>query len=237
MPDLRPIARALSDRLATLRFGAPVAAVYDPVDYAWAPHSAYLERFASAEGRVVLLGMNPGPFGMAQTGVPFGDVAMVRDWMGITGEVRAPAAQHPKRPVLGFANTRSEGSGRRLWGWARDRYETAEAFFARYAVLNYCPLCFLDEGGRNVVPEALAKAERVALAEACDAALRDALRALAPRAVVGVGTFAEAALRRADPGCPVGRILHPSPASPAANRGWAAQAEAELAAMGLDGVP
>jgi single-strand selective monofunctional uracil DNA glycosylase len=34
---------------------------------------------------------------------------------------------------------------------------------------------------------------------------------------------------------PVGQVLHPSPASPKANRGWAAQADAELAALGLFG--
>ena len=33
--------------------------------------------------RVVFLGMNPGPFGMAQVGVPFGEVAAVRDWLRI----------------------------------------------------------------------------------------------------------------------------------------------------------
>lgn len=237
MPDLRPLARDLSTTLAALRFGPPVACVYDPLTYAWAPHAAYLERFASAPGRVVLLGMNPGPFGMAQTGVPFGDVGMVRDWMGISAPVGKPPQEHPKRPILGFGCTRSEGSGRRLWGWARDRYGTPEAFFARYVVLNYCPLCFVDDGGRNLVPEALPKAEREPLIAACDAALKAALRELRPRAVVGVGTFAEAALRRASPGVPIGRILHPSPASPAANRGWAPQVEAELAAMGIADLP
>ena len=31
----------------------------------------------------------------------------------------------------------------------------------------------------------------------------------------------------------IGRVLHPSPASPAANRGWAAAAEKQLLALGV----
>jgi single-strand selective monofunctional uracil DNA glycosylase len=179
--------------------------------------------------------MNPGPFGMAQTGVPFGDVAMVRGWLGIEGAVGRPAREHPARPVLGFGCPRSEVSGTRLWGWARDRFGTPEKFFRRFFVLNYCPLAFLEESGRNRTPDRLPPAERAPLFAACDRALRASLEALRPRAVVGVGRFAadRAAQALAGLDLPVGTILHPSPANPGANRNWEETVEGQLAAMGL----
>src|SRR5690606_19431577 len=139
---------------------------------------------------VVLVGMNPGPFGMAQTGVPFGEVAAVRDWMGIEAAIGRPPEEHPKRPVLGFDCPRSEVSGARLWGWAKDRFGTPEAFFARFFVINYCPLVFLEESGRNRTPDKLPAAEREALTAVCDRALRDSIEVLSPQHVVGVGTWA-----------------------------------------------
>jgi single-strand selective monofunctional uracil DNA glycosylase len=234
--QLIAVARELSAELAGLRFAAPVTHVYDPLAYAWEPHAAYLRKFGAGAGRTVLVGMNPGPFGMAQTGVPFGEVALVRDWMGISGAVHRPDPEHPKRPVLGFDHPRSEVSGQRLWGWARDRYGTADAFFARFFVANWCPLCFLEASGRNRTPDKLPANERNALYAACDRALRRTVEALEPRWVIGVGALVEQRAREALQGLDVriGRVLHPSPASPAANQGWRAQAEAELTAQGVE---
>jgi single-strand selective monofunctional uracil DNA glycosylase len=173
---------------------------------------------------------------MAQTGVPFGEVAMVRDWLGIEGAVGSPPNPHPKRPVEGFACRRSEVSGRRLWGWARDRFGTPERFFARFFVANYCPLAFLEASGRNRTPDKLPAAERAPLFAACDRALRRTVELLAPRRVVGIGGFAEARARAALDGIdvPIGGILHPSPASPAANLGWSRQAERQLRGLGIE---
>jgi len=231
--DLVGITRRLSRQLGALRFGAPVTHVYDPLEYAWEPHRRYLERWARPGVEAVLLGMNPGPWGMAQTGVPFGEVGYARDWLGLEAPVSRPAPEHPKRPVTGFACTRSEVSGRRIWGWAEQRFGAPEAFFQRFFVLNYCPLCFLEESGRNRTPDKLPAAEREPLEALCDQALRDAIAWLSPRWVIGVGRFAESRARRALPDFEggIGTVLHPSPASPAANRGWAPQAERQLAAL------
>ena len=226
----------LADELHALEFGPPAACVYNPLRYAWAAFAQYVERYSRpAGGQVLLLGMNPGPFGMAQTGVPFGEVELVRSWMGIEGTVGRPPREHPSRPVEGFGCTRSEVSGARVWGWARDRFGTPERFFARFFVMNYCPLAFLEASGRNRTPDKLAADERAALFAACDRALAASLEVLRPRLVVGVGGFA---CKRAEPHAaaleiPCGTILHPSPASPLANAGWAAKAEAQLAALGV----
>lgn len=234
-PPLLAIGDALSRALARLRFGPPVAHVYDPLRYARAPWRQYLQRYGSEPREILLVGMNPGPFGMAQTGVPFGEVKLVRDWLGIEAPVGGPAREHPKRPVQGFACTRSEVSGARLWGWARDRFGTPERFFARFFVANYCPLLFLEASGRNLTPDKLRADDREPLLAACDAALRRTVAVLQPRLVIGVGHFAEGRARAAlaGTGVAIGGIPHPSPASPAANRGWASQAERALEALGV----
>jgi single-strand selective monofunctional uracil DNA glycosylase len=232
------VAADLRDAVERLLFSPPAAYVYNPLVYAWEPHRAYLSRFGagSAEPReALLLGMNPGPWGMAQTGIPFGDVGMVRDWLGIGGTVGRPGREHPERPVTGFACRRGEGSGRRLWGWARDRFGVPEAFFSRFFVANYCPLAFFDEGGGNLTPDKLPAAMRAPLLAACDGSLRRTVELLAAPLVIGVGRWAESRAREALAGLPVkvGSILHPSPANPAANRGWARQAEEQLRILGV----
>jgi single-strand selective monofunctional uracil DNA glycosylase len=226
---------ALVRALARLRFAAPVTHVYQPLEYARAAWGSYVARYGAGPKEVLLVGMNPGPFGMAQTGVPFGEVELVKGWLGIDATIDRPRREHPKRPVEGFACTRREVSGQRLWGWARDRFEKPERFFRRFFVANYCPLLFLEESGRNRTPDKLPAAERAPLERACDAALRRTVEILRPGLVVGVGGFAEGRARAALAGLDVaiGRIPHPSPASPAANRGWAPQAERALRDLGI----
>lgn len=230
---------AIDERLAAivdgLSFAPPVHTVMNPLRYAAAIRRQYLARWGQRTGRTLLVGMNPGPWGMMQTGVPFGTVSLVRDWMDLTGDVLAPAQAHPKRPIQGLACPREEVSGARLWGWARDRFGSPDAFFARFFVVNWCPLVFLEASGRNRTPDQLPAAEFAPLAAACDAALRETVAHLAPGCIVGLGRVAEQAAVRAvgDGDIPIGRILHPSPASPAANRGWAAACERGLAELGI----
>ncbi len=229
-------ARELAVRADALRFDRPVAFVYNPLVYAWSAHEMYLRRFGGSRKEVVFLGMNPGPFGMAQTGVPFGEIAAVRDWMGLQAAIGRPAREHPRRPVRGFACPRSEVSGRRLWGLFARRFGAPENFFRRHFVVNYCPLAFLEAGGRNRTPDKLRPAEKERLDRLCDAHLRRVLEVLRPKWVIGVGAFAarRAGIVAGDLPPRIGQILHPSPASPAANRGdWAAQAAAQLAALGV----
>jgi single-strand selective monofunctional uracil DNA glycosylase len=236
MTSLHAATRRALAALAPLRFGPPVAYVYNPLVHARRSHEAFLERFGGGQKEVLLVGMNPGPFGMVQTGVPFGEVAAVRDWLGIEEEVDRPVPEHPKRPVDGFACTRSEVSGRRLWGYVAARCKTPEDFFARFFIHNFCPLAFMEEGGKNVTPDKLKAAERDPLLAVCDDYLRDVVDALRPARVVGVGAFAEDRARRAlagRDGLEFGRIPHPSPASPLANRGWDEAADAAFGALGI----
>lgn len=235
--SLVEISRKLARNVDRLSFGDPVTHVYNPLRYAAKPHEQYLERYGTAPKEVVLVGMNPGPFGMAQTGVPFGEVAAVRDFLGIEAPVGQPRSMHDKRPIEGFACTRAEVSGSRLWGWARQRFGTADQFFARFFVVNYCPLVFLEESGRNRTPDKLPASERAALEHCCDRALAATIETLRPELAIGIGAFAHKCLQRVLGKQPealrLGTILHPSPASPLANRGWAPAAEKQLRALGV----
>jgi len=233
--ELRAAARALARAVDRLEFGPPVSHVYDPLAYAWRAHAAYIDAFGATRKRVVYVGMNPGPFGMAQTGVPFGEVASVRDWLGISAKVDRPAREHPKRPVEGFACARSEVSGTRVWGALREHFGSPERFFSHSFIANYCPLMFMEASGRNRTPDKLPLRERAPLFDACDAHLRRLLGALEPEWVVGVGAFAEQRCRAvAEPlGVQVACVLHPSPASPRANRDWAGQARRQLQEVGI----
>ncbi len=230
--------QAAVKELQALRFGPPVACVYDPLDYAWDLHRQWLERFGRGPKEVLLVGMNPGPFGMVQTGVPFGEVEAVRSWLGLRGVVHRPAAEHEKRPVLGLSCSRSEVSGRRLWGWAASRFVTPARFARRFFVHNYCPLAFVGDSGANLTPDKLPKGDTEPLFRVCDRLLRSVVEIQRPSWVVGVGAFAEQRIRSAlavspslEEGVRVGRIPHPSPASPAANRGWERLVDEAFAAM------
>jgi single-strand selective monofunctional uracil DNA glycosylase len=231
---VRP-ARELSRLVNKLSFAAPVAYVYNPLTYAWQPHERYLRSYGDATKRVLFLGMNPGPFGMVQTGIPFGQVAAVREWLKISGRIDKPLREHPRRRVTGFDCQRSEISGERLWGLFRRRFATAEAFFQEHFVANYCPLAFLEESGRNRTPDKLWPAERSQLFDICDAHLRAVVRALKPEWVIAVGDFAakRAAIALADADLCLGRILHPSPACPASNNDWAGTVTSQLRKLGV----
>lgn len=233
--ELIEAARELSRGVDRLKFTPPVTHVYNPLSYAWDAHEEYLHRFGKNRKRVVFLGMNPGPFGMVQTGIPFGEIAAVRDWMHITAPIKKPRSEHAKRPILGFACPRSEVSGQRLWKLFASRFGTAENFFADHFVVNYCPLAFCEESGCNRTPDKLPTVESTRLFKVCDAHLRRVLEILQPEWLIGVGAFARERAENASENLKlqIGQILHPSPASPAANRDWAGLATKELLRLGI----
>ena len=227
--------KALSQSVGSLSFDLPTAYVYNPLEYAWGIHRQYLELAEGGKKKVVFLGMNPGPYGMAQTGVPFGEVSAVRDWIGLKGEVKKPNPEHPKRPVEGLECSKSEVSGRRLWGLFADKFPEAHDFFKDHFVVNYCPLVFMEESGKNRTPDKLPAVETKPLEHVCDTHLRQVVEILEPEWLIGVGAFAEkrATIALSGMNIQIGKILHPSPASPAANRGWAEAANKQLLEQGI----
>ncbi len=235
---MRRATRKLAREVDDLPFAAPVTHVYNPLVYAQRSYDEYVARYGATKKKVVFIGMNPGPYGMSQTGVPFGEIGWVRDWLQIEKPVGQPDNPHPKRPVQGFDCTRREVSGDRLWGTIAEHFGTPKRFFRRHFISNYCPLVFMEESGRNRTPDKLPADEREPLFEACDRHLVRVVELLQPDWVIGVGAFAtrraEAALDDLGPSAPrVATILHPSPANPRANADWAGTVRQQLGDLGV----
>jgi single-strand selective monofunctional uracil DNA glycosylase len=226
------MAERLKARVKRLRFKAPVKYVYNPLEYAWPVARAYYERYGQAPKEALFVGINPGPFGMGQTGVPFGEIAAVRDYLQLTGDVVAPRKTHSKRPVQGFECPRSEISGQRLWGAFMKKFTTAEEFFSKAFVINYCPLMFLDEKAVNVTPDKIKKEERQKMEKVCDKALAETIAVLQPKYVVGIGQYAQKRITLVT-GEEAILMPHPSPANPKANKSWETDAKQALIDAGL----
>lgn len=152
---LLSIEQELCTKLQDVTFPSLVQYIYNPLEYASETHAMYVHKYCTGEKKILFVGMNPGPWGMSQTGVPFGEINMVRNWLEIFGPVGSPLEEHPDRKITGFQCTRSEISGLRLWGLFRDLCGSPENFF-RYAYMhNYCPLAFMDARARNITPAEL----------------------------------------------------------------------------------
>lgn len=224
-------------QVESLRFSTDFV-VYNPLLYAWDLHEKYIRKYVNKQVETLFLGMNPGPFGMAQNGVPFGEVNAVRDFLQLDGEVGKPPFEHPARPVLGMEIKRSEVSGKRLWGLFSERFGSAEFCFETLTVVNYCPLVFMDRGptGKNITPDKLPKTERIALETICDSYLKDVVSLIQPINFIGVGKYAETKLEHLFPpqeGRVVDSILHPSPVNPQANKGWDEKVTEKLVSLGV----
>ena len=211
--------------------------IYNPLDYARTMHEAYLGKYVKEGAEILFLGMNPGPFGMMQTGVPFGEINAVRNYLKLDLPVGKPEREHPSRPVLGMKTTRSEGSGKRLWGLVSLLWPDPEDFFKDHCVFNYCPLGFLDAGktAKNFTPDHLPKEERAALEKVCDSYLKDIIDIIDPRALIGIGKYAQSKLEAVndDPKRIVSSIIHPSPGNPQANVDWNGKTQAKMRELGL----
>jgi len=226
--------RTLTKGLNDLSFSKDLI-IYNPLEYAVESHEFYLSRYGQSKKKILFMGMNPGPWGMVQTGIPFGAIDPVKNFLKIEKNINAPKKQHQKRPVQGFSCKRQEVSGSRLWSWIEAQWGDAESFFSDCFVHNYCPLAFFDSGGKNITPEKLNMVERIALEEICDNFLLKMVSVLGCEWIIGVGNYAEAKAKKVfkDKEVKVGRILHPSPASPLANKGWAGFATEKMIAYGL----
>ena len=199
-----------------------VDAVYNPLTYAWEPHRAYLELASGGGAKTLLLGMNPGPHGMGQMGIPFAATSVVRDLLKITNlEVGRPRKLHPKRPISGLDWPKEEVSGTRLWGLLANEYGSAESIFKSVFLLNHCPLMlFSGERATNITPDKITGPTTKALLERCDEHLREVVDIMQIERVIGVGRYSEKRALNALSGIDISvtTCWHPSPASPLANR-------------------
>ena len=197
-------------------------------------HEQYLKRFGEGRKRVVFLGMNPGPFGMVQVGVPFGEVNAVRDWMQISAPVAPPKTPNPSRPVEGFTCQRSEVRVSACGRFFAERYPHAQDF-CRPLCAELLPAGVLRSRAQRDTRQAPEERNRTALCR-----LRCTFRRASTRwrrnGWSASASLPDAGASSACPFVPAGEDrhrAHPSPAGPIANRGWAPQAAAQLTALGI----
>ena len=225
--------KSLAEELGKVDFAdSKVKYILNPLEYCEEPHLQYLEKYLTGPKTVLFLGLNPGPWGMGQTGVPFGAVTPCQTFLNISGEVSSPACCPPKVKILGFNSTRREVSGERFWGFVQSKWSTAENFFENCFVQNYCPLVLTTETGRNITPAELRSDCKAVVMSHCDSALVRSLALLQTTQVVAIGRFVydrvKKAVKQHDLKISLSFLTHPSPANPAANQGWARAAELSL---------
>ncbi len=224
---LRDSANQLSDAL--LKDCKQIDWIYNPLDYAWAPHQEWINRFSSNGAKTLLVGMNPG-HGMGNTGVPFGCPEQVRNFLGITGlDVKQPPKLHPKRTVYGLDCPKPEVSGRRIWSALAEHYGTPEDVSKQIYIVNHCPLWMFNDAGQNITPDKLTGGAAKKLKEICDHHLRTVVNEMGITKVIGVGRYAQRQAAEIFKDIEVDWVPHPSPASPFANRNGGADWRAAFA--------
>ncbi|MFB6344166.1 MAG: uracil-DNA glycosylase family protein [bacterium] len=220
-PNPVSVTEDLNERIKGLTFEEKVEWYYNPLDYAFEVHKAYLKSFGNDTKTGFFLGMNPGPWGMAQTGIPFTDPHIARDWMGLPERpIGTPPNEREDRPVDGWSSDRKEASGQKLHGYFRNIFGSLDAFFETNIVMNYCPLVMFSEEATNLTPEDLLKDDRQALFDICDPYLGDLIEFYDPDVFVGIGRFGQRRLMELTERTEeeVAYLPHPSPASPIATR-------------------
>ena len=209
--------------------------ILNPLDYAREPHIKFLSKYLTGPKSVLFVGLNPGPWGMCQTGLPFGEVNKCRDFLGITGAVWQPEHTPPKLKILGFDSTRREVSGDRFWSFVARVWTTAESFFSDCFIVNYCPLAFTTETGKNVTPAQFSSEDRKAVFRVCDEALYNMIRVLRATHIVAIGKVVLARVQQLQADrqleLRLHPVMHPSPANPAANKDWLGLATRSLAPL------
>ena len=162
---------------------------------------------------------------ISASGVPFGEVSVVNNWLKINGVVGKPKVEHPKRQIEGLNCKKREVSGERFWNFIKSVSGTPEIFFRNCLVYNHCPLIFMGKSGKNVTPPDMKIDVRNKLLQLCDETLKDVIELYSVKHIVGLGRFAETRAKKVVndniiKNVDVSFLIHPSPASPAANKGW-----------------
>jgi Uracil DNA glycosylase superfamily. len=203
--------------------------------YAIDPFLEYLEKAERGSVRTLYLGMNPGPYGMYRTGIPFCDFVTKREFLKITAsvdetfiDVDAVRGEKPDEK-------RREVSGMRLWGLFESVYHSPERFFSSSLVLSYSPLIFFRSEGRraNIALSDVKSLDRKRIEKVSDEFLKRYIKELKCDTLVGIGDYAHRALVRCSDGERLLKIAHPSPANPAANGDWAGRTYCYLKSEGV----
>jgi single-strand selective monofunctional uracil DNA glycosylase len=223
--SLNGIINTLSHNCEKINFSGQGLVVYNPLNYAKLATAQYLDTYGQGRKEVLFLSLNPGPFGMAQTGIPFGDVYWVTKYLKIHNTIEQPKdAVHPKRPILGFDCTRKDVSADRFWKLISSFYPNATTFFQKNFLWTFAPLYFCDKSGKNITPDKINLVSRKELEQICLEALKNIILSLQVNNVISIGAYVYKNVLKLDAEVlnkiEVENIPHPSPLNPANNKGW-----------------
>ncbi|XP_045776673.1 single-strand selective monofunctional uracil DNA glycosylase [Maniola jurtina] len=227
------LADEMNEALNEFNLPPAVKCVYNPSIYARYTFEMYARKYCNTKKKIMFFGMNPGPWGMSQTGVPFGEISSVRDWLGIEGPVNKPPHEIRERPVDGFDCKRTEVSGKRFWGLLKTICGTPENFFKTSFVYNYINQQWMKSNGCNLTPGDFKVSDMEPLYNICDPIFVKILKLYEVEIVVAIGKFCETraqkAIKKYLPSSSI-KILylsHPSPRS-VNNNNWEQKALEEL---------
>ncbi|XP_059053181.1 single-strand selective monofunctional uracil DNA glycosylase-like isoform X1 [Achroia grisella] len=220
----------LNVNLEKLQLPNSVQCIYNPTIYARNTFEQYVRKYCNTKKKVMFFGMNPGPWGMSQTGVPFGEVASVRDWLHIIGPVGKPPTELSNRQVNGFNCKRPEISGKRFWGLFKKICRNPENFFHSSFVYNYLPQQWMKNSGANVTPGEFSASDMRPLYAICDPIFVKVLEIYEVETIIAVGKFCEKRAQKAikqylpNATIQIFYLPHPSPRS-VNNTNWEEKAE------------
>ncbi|XP_047511589.1 single-strand selective monofunctional uracil DNA glycosylase [Pieris napi] len=178
-----------NESLKNIKLPETVTHVYNPTIYARDTFEMYIRKYCNTKKKIMFFGMNPGPWGMSQTGVPFGEISSVRDWLGIEGCVGKPLEENAARPVRGFDCTRTEVSGKRFWGLFKKLCGFPEVFFETSLVYNYINQQWMNSKGCNITPADFKMSQMESLYNIGDLVFANVLRLYGVETVVAIGRF------------------------------------------------
>lgn len=210
----------LNNELNELQFPKNITHIYNPIVYALNLHCQYIKKFLNGKKKVMLIGMNPGPNGMVQNGVPFGNTNTVKNLMKIQGQVDQPPSLNPKRPVTGLSCTTEEPSGVRIWNLLQKLAGSLEVFGEQCFLHNFCPLAFFDEQGKNITPSELKGKIKSTLRDICLKYLEKEIQLIQPEIIIAIGSYVGDSLRKLSKqsiyvrtNIKILQLAHPSPRS------------------------
>jgi single-strand selective monofunctional uracil DNA glycosylase len=186
--------------------------VLNPGRYGERWHARFRRAYPMSPRPLLVFGLNPGPYGMAQTGVPFTDLKRLESalpglWKDLVASGEPVTRPGLAPPSLARHLTRTfESSSVRVYRFLERAYGRPELALREVVFVNPCPLLFIDpETGANRTPADLPRALRArkaaelvhAFEELRRATVLEAVAELEPRGAILLGRDVAAAVGEA----------------------------------------
>jgi single-strand selective monofunctional uracil DNA glycosylase len=175
--------------------------VLDPSRYGERWHAPFRRLYPPRARPLLVFGLNPGPYGMAQTGIPFTDLKRLAQGLPRLAAELARSGERLSLPGLApsslqpFLTRTFESSSVRVHRFLRLAHGSAERAFREVVFVNPCPLLFIDRAlGENRTPADLPRALRAGVDEARVEVVSVAVARLRARGAIVLGRDAAAAL-------------------------------------------